>query len=981
MPDPRATDLRATDPLGQSPRAVHHRAEAQAVTDDAQASLADREGVATANVEAGTEADRERLVIELLSKALELDDDDRRSFLDRKCGADEELREELEALLAEESEIEDSFLEVPPAAGLADGQIGVNSEDSPTLDMPSAFLPRPRPERLGPYRVVDTLGQGGMGTVYLGQQEQPVRRRVALKVIDAIHDSRQVRRFAIECQALAHLNHPNVASLYEVGVTEDDQPFVAMELVEGDAITAWCDQHKLRLRQRIELFFGVCAGVRHAHEKGILHRDLKPSNVLVTEVDGRPTAKVIDFGIARALDGPLLAEGARASLDHQIVGSPAYMSPEAAAGQRDVDTRSDVYSLGLLLYELLAGVLPFDLEGQSLATVLQRLARDDLSALGKRFSDLEPEHRQRIAERRMLRAERLQHRLRGDLGAIVSQATARDREQRYSSPADLAADLERHLANQPVAARPPSFSYLLGRTLRRRMGVVSAVSALILVLAAGIVASTREARRANLEARQAREVSRFLVDLFEIADPERSPEEPVDVRELLDRGAERLRHELVDQPLARARLLHTICEIYTKMALFEQAEALALEALELRQAELPAQHPDLLDSVNQLGVVYRRQNRFDDAEPLLRRVLAARESAAVPDSLAIAQALNNLGNLLWSQRRSEEAAVLHRRALEIRERELGPDDRNLGESLNNLGVMLRDLKRYEEAEPYLRRADEIFVNTLGVQHPRRAAGLNNLGIIEHKLWRWQESEAHLREAAAIWQATYGEQHPRTLMARFNLAVLLLDAGREAESAQLLRDVLRIQEELESSADRTIASTLRNLGIALGRLGDFEPAEAAFQRALAIYTTARGEEHSSAVQMRSQLAWLAWRRGRFAEAEAGHRNVLEIRKRLLEPKDPKIGSTLHELGVTIADQGRHEEAELLLRRALTIREAAFGASSRIVGSTLLELGELTRRTGPPDEAQRWLHRALDIYRETLPPDHRELRRATEALQGR
>ncbi len=932
--------------------------------------------------DAANEADHERLVIELLSGALELDGDARRSFLDRRCAANAPLREELDALLEEEeSATHDNFLELSPA-GLAGGRLAATGGYSQTLVMTSGFQPRPspRPDRLGPYRVVGTLGRGGMGTVYLGEQEQPVRRRVALKVIDAIHDSQHVKRFAIECQALARLSHPNVASLYEVGTTADDHPFVAMELVEGDAITAWCDQHKLRLRQRIELFTGVCAGVRHAHEKGILHRDLKPSNVLVTEVDGRPTAKVIDFGIARAIDEPLFADVAPPTLEHQVVGSPVYMSPETATGEC-VDTRSDVYSLGLLLYELVAGVLPFDLEGQTLFAVLRRLAKDDQPAPSERFADLEPECRQEIAECRKLSTGSLRRRLRGDLDAIVSKAIARDREQRYSSPADLATDLERHLKSHPVVARPRSFSYVLGRTLRRRIGVVSAVSALVLALAAGVVASTREARRANLEAQRAREISRFLVDLFEVADPERNPEQPVDVRELLDRGAEKLRGELGAQPLDRARLLHTISDIYTKMALFEPAEALAAEALELRRSELPAAHPDLLESISHLGRVYRRQGRLDQAEPLLRHALAVREEAAPSDPLTIARALNDLGNLLWNQRRNEEAAAVHRRALEIRERELAPDHRELARSLNNLGVMLRSLKRYQEAEVYLRRADEILVKTLGAEHPVRAAGLNNLGLVEHQLFRWQASEAHLRQAADIWQAAYGEQHPRTLKARLGLAKLLNDMGREAESVPLLRDILRIREELAVPEGTESASTWSRLGIALGRLEDFEPAGAALRRALAIYTAVRGEEYRGTVRARSNLAWLAWRRGRFAEAEAEHRKILEIRERTLGPDDARTASSLRSVALAIAGQGRDAEAEPLLRRSLAIREAVYGKDHRRVGETLLELGELALRGGRTDEARRLLRRAVDVYRRTLPPDHRELSRATEALHGR
>ncbi len=312
------------------------------------------------------EVERERRIVELLGRAVELEGAARSRFLDGACLGDPELRAELDAMLEDEA---DDFLGLPAVANLADGPTPTawTLTDARELDV---YAPSQEsiPEQIGPYRIVGTLGQGGMGSVYLGEQTEPVRRRAALKMLDAINDRRRLQRFAAECQALARLHHPNVAALYEVGSTDQDHPYVAMEPVDGTAITRWCDERQLPLKDRIELFFGVCAGVRHAHEKGILHRDLKPANVLVTEVDGVPTAKVIDFGIARAFGDPLHSGSTPMTLENQIVGSPAYMCPEIAAGEREVDTRSDVYSLGLLLYELLVGTLPFETQRVDLAT-------------------------------------------------------------------------------------------------------------------------------------------------------------------------------------------------------------------------------------------------------------------------------------------------------------------------------------------------------------------------------------------------------------------------------------------------------------------------------------------------------------------------------------------------------------------------------------------------------------------------------------
>ncbi len=927
---------------------------------------------------------RERRIVELLDRAFELEGAARRRFLDRACRGDPTLRAEVGAMLDEDQEATDEFLETPALARL---------DHEPTQALDAAALPRaPSPQRLGPYRILGRLGRGGMGTVYLGEQEEPVRRRVALKVLDAIHDRRLLQRFAAECQALARLQHPNVASLYEVGTTAGEHPYVAMEPVDGTAITEWCDERRLSLKQRIELFLGVCAGVRHAHEKGILHRDLKPGNILVTEVDGRPTAKVIDFGIARALGEPLHSGSRPMTLDHQIVGSPAYMCPELVAGEREVDTRSDVYALGLVLYELLIGVPPFELK-VAVGALLRRILMEEPPAPGARYAELDSEHRQQIAADRSLASpRRLSRRIRGDLDAIVTKTLARDPEQRYSSPADLANDLERHLEMRPVEARASSARYRMGRFILRHRAMVAAAVLAVTALVIGIVGTAREARRANLEAAranleaerareaqaEAQRVSQFLVDLFEIADPERGRDEPVDVRQLLDRGAERLQTELQDQPLARALFLHTIGELYTKMALFEPATRLVAEALAIRERELPTSHPEVLESVNQLGVVYRRQKRLEDAEPLLRRVLASREAAPEPEPVAIALALNNLGNLLWSQERYEEAEAVHRRALAIRERELEPRHPDLAETLNNLGALFQAQERFEEARPVLQRAAEIYAEATGTEHPRYAATLFNLSLIQEALGEWQQAEDHCRQASQVWEAAYGAAHPRTHQARSRLALLLRRQGRYEESIPIYREMLRVRQEALGPDDPKIPGLLRRLAMAQTEVGDFDSAEALFQRALAMYLESRGEDHRSTLNARSNLAWLAWRRGDHAESEAAHRRLLEARRRLLGPEHAATASTLHHLALATADQGRDSEAEPLLRRALEIREASLGEGHRRVADTRFELGRLAQRAGRSAEARRLFEQALEVRRRLLPPDHHDLRRVAEAL---
>ncbi|MEM1178027.1 MAG: serine/threonine-protein kinase [Acidobacteriota bacterium] len=426
----------------------------------------------------------ERRALDLFQEALQIEPARRREFVDQRCRQDDALRAEVIDLLREASRVQDDFLEDPPFEA---PRSGVTSSDT-------------APDRLGAFRVLEPLGEGGMGRVWLGLQERPIRRRVALKVMRRVHRPQARRRFAVECQALATLSHPNVATLYEAGETASGSPFVAMELVDGEDIATYCDHRNFGLKPRLELFRQVCAAVDHAHGKGILHRDLKPSNVLVTEVDGRPTAKVIDFGIAHIVDDSIVAS-VPAGDDPLIIGSPAYMSPEAANGSGAFDARSDVYSLGLLLYELLAGGLPFDVETQTKLLLQRRAGHVETPSPSERLGTLALGKQRHIASRRGLEPRTLRRRLRGDLDAVVSSAIAHDPEARYSTPSDLTADLEKHLKAQPISARSPTWSYRLGLGLRRSLVPAAMSVAALLILAFGLMMGTRTARTLDREAR------------------------------------------------------------------------------------------------------------------------------------------------------------------------------------------------------------------------------------------------------------------------------------------------------------------------------------------------------------------------------------------------------------------------------------------------------------------------------------------------
>ncbi len=700
-------------------------------------------------------------------------------------------------------------LSIPPAAKDA------ADDHSPAPIRGSS--PRDLPERIGRYRIISILGSGGMGSVFLAEQTEPLHRQVALKVMRSrFLDSVGRIRFESERQAMARLQHANVAQIFDADATEEGHPYFVMELVGGDTITNYCDSKRLSIEHRLDLFRDVCAGVQHAHQKGIIHRDLKPTNILVTETAEGPIPKIIDFGIAKTLDRPL-AEAVAVTGDH-LIGTPAYLSPEAATageGGVDVDTRSDVYSLGILLYELLVGHRPFDDAGINLFEVLQRVATGQAPEPSKRWSQLDLTTRSFVAEQRMIDTESLRKSLRGDLDWIVSKAIAKDREQRYGSAAELAADIRRYLRHEPVEAGPPSKIYLLKRRVRRRLGTVGAVLLVALALAAGFVARTLEARRANREAaaavaarreteralakaEQARnetaEVADFLAGIFKLSDPGEAKGNSVTARELLDVAAEEMRgFGFTGQPLARARFMQTIADIYRKLGLYDTAEQFFEEALQIRRHQLPGDHLDIAESLNGLAALHAQLGEFQQAEPLFKEALRIRERILGADHLKVAMSLNNLANLYTDLEQLDAAEPLFVRSLAIVENhaDLPSPDHLVG--LANLASLYMDQQRYEQAEPLLRTFIVRQRTAFGGLHPHVAIALENLAELRALLGAIDEAEGLYREALAILEQVLGPEHPEVAYCLSSIASLYAGQNRVAEAQHLFRRALVIQE--------------------------------------------------------------------------------------------------------------------------------------------------------------------------------------------
>ena len=820
-----------------------------------------------------------------------------------------------------------------------------------------------------------------MGEVYEAEQEEPVSRTVALKVIKWGMDTEEViRRFESERQALALMDHPNIATVFDAGATESGRPYFAMELVQGVAITDYCDRHHSSTRQRLELFKRVCGGVQHAHQKGVIHRDLKPSNVLVKEQDGEAVPKIIDFGLAKATAQRETERTVFTELG-QLIGTPAYMSPEQAEMTGvDIDTRTDIYSLGVLLYELLVGARPFDakkLREAGLDEILRHIREDEPQRPSSRLSGLGKESSE-AAENRGAEVHTLVRSLRGDLDWIVMKALEKERARRYESASALALDLERHLTDVPVEASPPSTTYRMKKFVRRhKVGVVAgSLVALALVLGiagitTGLIQAQLAERRATAEAEAAQQVSDFLVGLFEVSDPGEARGETITAREILDRGAQRLDSELADQPLIEARMKDTIGTVYVELGLYEDASVLLKEALGTREGLLGPDHPDVARSLDHLAGVYWSQGNYEEAEPLFLRSLEIRETVLGPEHPDVAGSLNNLALVYDSQGRYEEAEQLHLRSIEIREKALGPDHPEVASALDNLAILCDDQGRYEEAETLFLRSLEISEKALGPDHPDVAMSLDHLAGLYWVQARYEEAEPLYVRSLEISEKVLGPDHPDLAGSLNNLAILYHYLGRYAEEESLLLRALDIKEAALGPDHPSVGGSLNNLAILYEDSGKPEEAESLYLRSIEIQEAALGPDHPDVADPLSNLAIFYEDQGRFEEAEPLHLRSLEIREKGLGPDHPAVATSVVNLAIFYIHQGKLAQAEPLFHRSLAVWEKALGAEHPDLAYPLHGLGNVCRDQQRYSEAEAHYERALTLREASLPADDPDL----------
>ncbi|MBK7672342.1 MAG: serine/threonine protein kinase [bacterium] len=756
----------------------------------------------------------------LFAQAVALTGAGRDAFLARACDGAPELRRELEALLRHADDDRDE--------GAAGRVVAAAIRSTP------AAAPV-----IGQHELGRLIGQGGMGEVWEAQQLQPVRRRVAIKVIRTGLDSQEVlRRFERERQALALMSHSAIAQVYDAGLTADRRPYFSMEFIDGVAITSYCDTHRLDLRARLELFRQVCAGVQHAHRKTVLHRDLKPSNILVAGEDGRPAPKIIDFGVARATERCLASETllTEAGL---LVGTPDYMSPEQAQGDAS-DTRSDVYSLGVILYELLAGALPIDpaeLRDGGVEAMLRRI-RCDVPPRPSAKVEGRGDAGTAVAARRRTSPAALRRQLAGDLDWITMTAIEKDPARRYESAHDLALDLERFLAAQPVVARPPSAAYQLRKFARRhRAGVGAAAGALLLVIGFGAVMAVQADRiaherdRANIEAGVANEHARFLEDVFRNVDPDRMRGEEVSALDLLNGSAARIESELDDQPELQARLLYSVGRVYRELGMQAEARRTLTRALDVSDRTFGPDDRQSVLAASTLSNVLTSQGYLDAAIPLQQRAIDGLTSARGYDDRSTLRARDSLASTLFQQGRVRASLRLLEPLVEARMRTLGLQDKDTQYGIAKLARARHRLDPSEASLTACTAALAEIERLAGPDHPNIFQYAGMLAAMHLESGNLDQALAHYRRAWQGLTRILGPDHLDRLEAGEGLARTLTRQGDRVQAAAILEDIVARERRTLRPAHPVLVRGIGAQAEVLRDLGETDRARQLYAEAL------------------------------------------------------------------------------------------------------------------------------------------------------
>lgn len=870
---------------------------------------------------------------EIVRVARSLAPEDQLSFIREACAADQSLYESVTR-------------EVGSSSGWADLNAAreASNADIEHRDFIGA--------RFGPYRVTRMLGEGGMGAVFLAERDDgQFQQEVAIKLVRRGLLSRHIQnRLRIERQILATLDHPSIAKLLDGGTTSDGTPYIVMEYIDGEPVDVYCDRHSLTIEERLRIFRDVCSAVHAAHQNLIVHRDLKPSNILVTR-NGTP--KLLDFGIAKLLDERQLMQTLAVTQADVRLMTPDHASPEQVRGD-PITTASDVYVLAILLYELLTGLKPFAKSAHRLADLERAICEQTPTAPSAALvssactSELDLEH---FARSRGVSLPRLRRQLRGDLDNIVLMGLRKEPERRYASVEQFAADIDRYLQGLPVTARADAWTYRTAKFVRRHFIVVGLAAAFVASLIGFSVTTYVQSIRieqerdiaahqrsiAEIQRARAESITSFMIDSFKVSDPSEARGNEIKAREILDRGSERVRTELRDQPELQAALMNTIGTVYLSLGLAAEAESLVVESLQIRRRLFGNHNKAVAESLTRLAEVHRSAGRWPQAQDAAEQALAIFQEVSGDDSL----------------------------------------DAALG--LQNLGMIYYDRGDYARAERVLQRSLDLYVANLGEEREETTHALDMLGRVAQARGDLTRAEDLLRRALSIEQRTSGPDHPRTIQRLHNLATVMWSKGDLETAERELRKAVAGYERVLGTDHPETAVALGNLGAVLQARGKLNEAKQFFDRSLETNRKAHGPRHFAVAYDLSNLAILELDRKRFGEAEQYAREAIDIYRDTLPPGHPHTASALTTLGRILVERGRPRAAEKPLEEALVIWEKHFGRDGPQYATASSTLAHAWALEGRAHEAEPELKRSYAILRRDLSPTHEATLRIQQWLR--